>query len=241
MGSQLPEVCCWMFCMWQCLPAAAAAVHSLLLLLYTPCCCCCCCTLIAAAAVHSLLLLLLYTHCCCCCCSLPLRRSGVAGMEDGTLPFTAIAAARHGFQQLQLLGGFPAISRHMTCLTWHTMTHLVQLRHGNGQQVAVLYCQPAVQQLLLTYGSGSSSSSSSSNISGSVSNSISTAGYCSSENRGASPAAAAPSEEGLARFSELHGPVVSFNLLRADGSWVGHKEVAKLAQIHNICVRTGEH
>eukprot|EP00775_Hariotina_reticulata_P009146 gene9146-9314_t len=39
---------------------------------------------------------------------------------------------------------------------------------------------------------------------------------------------------------EYEGPVVSFNLLRADGSWVGHKEVAKLAQIHGICVRTGD-
>jgi hypothetical protein len=28
--------------------------------------------------------------------------------------------------------------------------------------------------------------------------------------------------------------------LRADGSWVGHREVAKLALIHGICLRTGE-
>lgn len=43
----------------------------------------------------------------------------------------------------------------------------------------------------------------------------------------------------MARFRELQGPVVCFNLVRPDGSWVGHKEVGKLAAIHRICLRTG--
>lgn len=33
------------------------------------------------------------------------------------------------------------------------------------------------------------------------------------------------------------GPVVTFNLKRADGSWVGHREVEKLAALENIQLR----
>lgn len=35
------------------------------------------------------------------------------------------------------------------------------------------------------------------------------------------------------------GPVVSFNLKRPDGSWVGHREVEKLASLSGIQLRTG--
>lgn len=35
------------------------------------------------------------------------------------------------------------------------------------------------------------------------------------------------------------GPVVTFNLKRADGSWLGHREVEKLAALENIQLRTG--
>lgn len=35
------------------------------------------------------------------------------------------------------------------------------------------------------------------------------------------------------------GPIVTFNLKRADGSWVGHREVEKLAALENIQLRTG--
>ena len=41
-------------------------------------------------------------------------RPGAAGFEDGTSSYLAIAALRHGFAQLQRIGGFPAISQH-TC------------------------------------------------------------------------------------------------------------------------------
>eukprot|EP00047_Mylnosiga_fluctuans_P008441 m.7256 g.7256 ORF g.7256 m.7256 type:complete len:779 (-) comp2177_c0_seq2:312-2648(-) len=39
--------------------------------------------------------------------------------------------------------------------------------------------------------------------------------------------------------SETQGPTVAFNVFRADGSCVGYAEVAKMAAIHNIHVRTG--
>ncbi|XP_022947409.1 molybdenum cofactor sulfurase isoform X2 [Cucurbita moschata] len=35
------------------------------------------------------------------------------------------------------------------------------------------------------------------------------------------------------------GPLVSFNLRRPDGSWVGHREVEKLASLYSIQLRTG--
>jgi hypothetical protein len=57
----------------------------------------------------------------------------------------------------------------------------------------------------------------------------------------AAAAAAATVDAGvLADFRRLQGPVVTFNLRRPDGSWVGHREVAKLALIHGICIRTGK-
>lgn len=41
------------------------------------------------------------------------------------------------------------------------------------------------------------------------------------------------------RFLEggQHGPTVTFNLRRADGSYVGHREVAKMAELHSIVLR----
>lgn len=36
---------------------------------------------------------------------------------------------------------------------------------------------------------------------------------------------------------EQQGPTVTFNLRRADGSYVGHREVAKLAELHSIVLR----
>eukprot|EP00743_Colponemidia_sp_Colp-15_P010568 GILK01011657.1.p1 GENE.GILK01011657.1~~GILK01011657.1.p1 ORF type:complete len:796 (-),score=72.62 GILK01011657.1:42-2429(-) len=39
--------------------------------------------------------------------------------------------------------------------------------------------------------------------------------------------------------SKAQGPVVTFNMKRASGETVGHKEVEKLAAVHNIQIRTG--
>jgi hypothetical protein len=172
---------------------------------------------------------------CCYFC----RRHGPAGLEDGTLPFTSIAAARHGFTQLMQLSSssssrdgfaiqqqqqqpalllrdcFSRIDSHTACITWYLMQQLPTLRHSNGQRAAVLYCAPAVQQLLLQQQQEQADSA-------------------------AAAAAAQLVDAGvLAAFRQLQGPVVAFNLLRADGSWVGHREVAKLALIHGICLRTG--
>eukprot|EP00850_Spirogloea_muscicola_P015730 SM000123S25842 [mRNA] locus=s123:199195:205729:+ [translate_table: standard] len=38
-------------------------------------------------------------------------------------------------------------------------------------------------------------------------------------------------------LTKRQGPIVTFNILRADGSWVGHREVEKLAVLHGIHLR----
>ncbi|EPS65546.1 molybdenum cofactor sulfurase, partial [Genlisea aurea] len=43
---------------------------------------------------------------------------------------------------------------------------------------------------------------------------------------------------GLHEHKEV-GPTVSFNLRRSDGSWIGYREVEKLASLRNIQLRTG--
>ncbi|KXZ48630.1 hypothetical protein GPECTOR_26g533 [Gonium pectorale] len=67
------------------------------------------------------------------------RRQGPAGLEDGTPPFTAVAAARHGFAFLDRLGGPPAVRRHAAALARWLAGRLAALRHANGAPVAVLY------------------------------------------------------------------------------------------------------
>lgn len=166
-------------------------------------------------------------------CLLSCRRHGAAGLEDGTLPFTAIAAARHGFSQLQRLGSLPAVCRHTACLTWHLMVSLVQLRHSNGQPVAVLYCAPAVRQLLEGHVAACEPAAADADSDNTSSRSSRT------RTRARSTSSRVPERSVLAVFQELQGPVVCFNLLRPNGSWVGHKEVGKLAAIHSICLRTG--
>ncbi|EFJ48731.1 hypothetical protein VOLCADRAFT_40621, partial [Volvox carteri f. nagariensis] len=110
------------------------------------------------------------------------RRQGAPGFEDGTPPFTSIAAARHGFAFLHRLGGLPAVHRHSCCLARWLTIRLAALRHANGTPVCMLY--------------------------GSV-------------------------------LDAEHGPTVSFNLLRPDGSWVGYTEVGRLAAMHGLVLRTG--
>ncbi len=55
------------------------------------------------------------------------------------MPFTAVAAARHGFALVRRLGGFPAVARHAGCLALYLARGLAGLRHGNDRPVAELY------------------------------------------------------------------------------------------------------
>lgn len=41
------------------------------------------------------------------------------------------------------------------------------------------------------------------------------------------------------KSSAAQGPIIAFNMKRADGSWIGYAEVEKLASVKNIHIRTG--
>lgn len=41
------------------------------------------------------------------------------------------------------------------------------------------------------------------------------------------------------KSSATQGPIIAFNMQRADGSWIGYAEVEKLASVKNIHIRTG--
>eukprot|EP00884_Botryococcus_braunii_P022713 jgi/Botrbrau1/9125/Bobra.160_3s0002.1 len=128
------------------------------------------------------------------------RRAGAAGLEDGTVAFLDILALPRGFAQIRDLGGFPAVHRHVTCLTRYTLTQLQALRHYNGQAVCVVYGAHE--------GTGNTGNT----------------------QKGSQPAVAGAVGQ---------GPVIAFNLLRPDGSFVGYREVEKLAGLWNIRLRTG--
>ncbi|CAC5406878.1 ABA3 [Mytilus coruscus] len=61
--------------------------------------------------------------------------------EDGTVPFLDIIALRHGLDSLKNLGGgMKSISRHTFIVAQYFHHYLQGLHHGNGQQVADIYC-----------------------------------------------------------------------------------------------------
>lgn len=190
------------------------------------------------------------------------RRSGAAGLEDGTQSFLSIAAARHGFTQIDKLGGFAAIDRHMACLSMYLMAKLACMKHANGTPVVAVYCCDTTKHLLGCYGDLLSQMDSCKQHHNDMHHKA-PAGYTSSDECNTTAVEGAgggadntystdPSEmvtatsstpvsnELLTAWQAAQGPVVSFNVLRPDGSWVGYREVQKLASIHNICLRTGE-
>ncbi|KAK9807865.1 hypothetical protein WJX72_011591 [[Myrmecia] bisecta] len=67
------------------------------------------------------------------------KRKGAAGFEDGTTSYLAYAALRHGFAQIQKLGGFHNIQLHTDSLTRYLTSQLTNLRHANGSPGCVLY------------------------------------------------------------------------------------------------------
>lgn len=54
---------------------------------------------------------------CVCMTTIHRLRPGPAGFEDGTLPFLAIAALRHGFAAIERLGGMDAIQQRCQAIT----------------------------------------------------------------------------------------------------------------------------
>lgn len=165
------------------------------------------------------------------CAHAPHRRPGAAGVEDGTLPFTSIAAARHGFALLGRLGGMPAVHAHTACLARHVAASLLRLRHANGAAAVRVYGWEAMQPRDQQRGSGALHGTSS----GSSDESRAPPRLARSTQR-TSASAAAPA---AAAAAALQGPTVAFSLLRDDGAYVGYAEVARLAAAHRLHLRTG--
>ena len=76
------------------------------------------------------------------------RRRGPEGLEDGTLPFSAIACIPAGFRTIARLAGETSTSSregseradvHAYAVAEHCAARLAALRHDNGAPVAVLY------------------------------------------------------------------------------------------------------
>eukprot|EP00462_Mataza_sp_D1_P021002 CAMPEP_0175126612 /NCGR_PEP_ID=MMETSP0087-20121206/3950_1 /TAXON_ID=136419 /ORGANISM="Unknown Unknown, Strain D1" /LENGTH=740 /DNA_ID=CAMNT_0016408543 /DNA_START=37 /DNA_END=2259 /DNA_ORIENTATION=- len=59
--------------------------------------------------------------------------------EDGTVPFTSVAALPYGFDCLEKQLSLAGIRKHVTALTSFTVAELAALRHFNGQPVCEVY------------------------------------------------------------------------------------------------------
>eukprot|EP00899_Mesostigma_viride_P018533 jgi/Mesvir1/26681/Mv20462-RA.2 len=138
-------------------------------------------------------------------------------LENGTVPFLEAVAALQGLAALQRLGGMPPIHRHVSCLARHLATELHALRHGNGRRVCQLYgWEDLVDKQQGAYGDASQPwGEDESDIS-------------SDDDEG--------EEEG---HYIGHGSIVTFNLLRGDGSFVGSSEVEQMASLMGIHLRIG--
>ncbi|MEW5316354.1 MAG: hypothetical protein WDW38_007733 [Sanguina aurantia] len=148
------------------------------------------------------------------------RRPGHSGFEDGTLPYTSISAALHGFAFIDRLGGFPTISLHARCLADHLASQLSLLRHANGSPVCVLYGRPATTPPTMAHTTRPSPAQ--------------PAGCRLLHHHPPSSSTPPASPAG-----ESNGPTVAFNLLDEQGGAVGHAEVARLAGLHGILLRAG--
>jgi hypothetical protein len=168
-------------------------------------------------------------------CLHAIRRPGPAGLEDGTLPFTSISAARHGFAFISRLGGFPAVAAHAGVLADYLHRELAGLRHSNSAPVAAVYGRQAPagtthstkqnehngwnhsqqqQQQQQQHVDGSSTQS----------RSIAWDAVCSTTTCNGGHQSSSSSVS----YLDGWGPTVTFNLRRPDGSWVGYHEVRVL-------------
>jgi len=137
------------------------------------------------------------------------RRRGPEGLEDGTLPFSAIACIPAGFRTIARLAGETSTSSregseradvHAYAVAEHCAARLSALRHDNGAPVTVLY------------GGGWAE----------VARSV--GGACVSGH--------GPTVSG-------QGPTVAFNVLKDDGAHVGYVAVDRACAARGVHIRTG--
>lgn len=152
----------------------------------------------------------------------------MAGLEDGSSSFLAAVAALQGFAAVRRAGGLAAADAHACALARCLAAELAALRHHNGARVAILYS-----------GIGGAVSSCVCCVACADSSSAVLVGARGGAATGAATDAAAPAAACDGCWRASWGAVVAFNLLRPDGSWVGYNEVAQLAGLRGIALRTG--
>ncbi|GAX85250.1 hypothetical protein CEUSTIGMA_g12670.t1 [Chlamydomonas eustigma] len=177
------------------------------------------------------------------------RRGGAACWEYGTLPFTAISAACHGFAFIRHLGGFSAISRHSGCLAEYLAQKLMDLRHENGTTVVEMYGAwvPAGTAALADGGSSSSGAGGVQHVQVREATDLprGTQGaniyddWKQGAGAGGLKAAGSRAMNQQPLLGMLTGPTVTFNLLQPDGTYVGYGEVQTVAKLHGIHLRVG--
>jgi molybdenum cofactor sulfurtransferase len=63
----------------------------------------------------------------------------LASLKNGTVHFRGIAALRHGFDELDRLGGMVAIKQHTTTLAAELVRRMRALEHENGRPAVAIY------------------------------------------------------------------------------------------------------
>jgi len=59
--------------------------------------------------------------------------------EDGTVAFLDIISLKHGFQQIEKMGGIRSIQAHVQCLTEWMYDALSSLKHSNGEPLVKIF------------------------------------------------------------------------------------------------------
>ncbi len=133
--------------------------------------------------------------------------------EEGSLPFLSIASLAPGFRLLKRLS-MTAVSQHVHAVTQYTLKAMQRLQHANGCPVVHVYGNHGAHDVLQP-----------------------SIGY-DAENMCACGHPQGKGSKSCAWSGQ--GGVITFNLLRATGDWVGYAEVDTLATTAaSICLRTG--
>ncbi|KAI8927182.1 pyridoxal phosphate-dependent transferase [Entophlyctis helioformis] len=147
------------------------------------------------------------------------RQDVAASHEQGTLPFTEILALEHGFDYIEThLGGWGVLSLHVDSLASWTRMSMAALRHENGLGLPVCTLYPSSPAADQQAGSKSSNNNDNDDDDNNNNNNI-------TGDRKDDPL--------------LLGPIIAFNLLDDSGHHIGYSQVARLAGIHKIHLRSG--
>jgi molybdenum cofactor sulfurtransferase len=157
------------------------------------------------------------------------KRDASARLEDGTVNFLDIVAARKGFELLEALG-IDAITRHVDALTKYAFARLAAMRHpSNGAPLAEIYGAHA-----RVWATGETAPT----LPGAPVPCSTTNGPCATGEGGACTAPEAGTRR-VTGVSARQGPILTFNILHSDGTVRGYSAVEQLASRAGFHIRTG--